>query len=128
VNSSTLNKAQLAELARLLERREAELVAAAESLRAAIASPAEGVGQEVHDRVEDGDARMQSALELTQLGRQEGELQEVRAALRRLHDGQYGQCEECDQPIPFARLQVRPEARLCITHEEAWERAQQHNR
>lgn len=127
-STSTLDKAQLAELAALLERREAELLAAAEELRTAIASPAEEVGPEVHDRVEDGDARMQSALELTQLGRQEGELQEVRAARRRLHDGSYGVCEECDQPIPFARLQVRPEARLCITHEEAWERAQQPGR
>jgi DnaK suppressor protein len=73
--------------------------------------------------VEDGDARMQSTLELTQLRRGEDELREVRAALQRLRDGGYGLCEECDQPIPFARLQARPEARLCIAHEEAWEKS-----
>lgn len=127
-STSTFDKAQLAQLALLLERREAELLATAGELRSAIASPAEGAGAEVHDRVEDGDARMQSALELTQLGRQEGELQEVRAALRRLHDGSYGVCEECDEPIPLARLEARPQARLCLVHEEAWERAQQANR
>ncbi|RYF37162.1 MAG: hypothetical protein EOO21_00090, partial [Comamonadaceae bacterium] len=41
----------------------------------------------------------------------------------RMRSGDYGRCEQCDEPIPFARLQARPEARLCIRDEEAWERA-----
>lgn len=123
VRSNQLNDAQQAELQRLLERRESELLDAARGLRDAVASPAEGMGPEVRDGVEDGDARMQSSLDLTHLRRREDELREVRAALQRLRDGSYGVCEECEQAIPFPRLQARPEARLCIQHEEAWERA-----
>jgi RNA polymerase-binding transcription factor DksA len=42
-------------------------------------------------------------------------LSEVEAAIVRLSEGTYGQCERCGQPIPPARLEAMPTARLCIT-------------
>lgn len=41
-------------------------------------------------------------------------LTEVEAALARLDAGGYGTCERCGRAIGGARLDARPEARLCI--------------
>lgn len=41
-------------------------------------------------------------------------LQEVEAALNRLADGSYGQCQSCGQPIAPARLEAIPTTRHCI--------------
>lgn len=41
-------------------------------------------------------------------------LEAVDAALERLDDGGYGLCEGCGEPIPAARLEVRPFASHCV--------------
>lgn len=41
-------------------------------------------------------------------------LREIDEALNRIATGTYGLCEECGEPIPLARLEVVPYARLCI--------------
>lgn len=41
-------------------------------------------------------------------------LAEVIAALRRLDDGNYGTCENCEEPIGDERLDALPTARMCI--------------
>jgi RNA polymerase-binding transcription factor DksA len=41
-------------------------------------------------------------------------LDDVDAALVRLADGSYGNCEVCGKPIGAARLEAMPAARLCI--------------
>lgn len=41
-------------------------------------------------------------------------LSEIDSALARLDDGTYGICMRCTQPIPEARLQVRPFAKHCV--------------
>jgi DnaK suppressor protein len=42
------------------------------------------------------------------------QLSQVDAALGRVDDGSYGQCERCGQPIAPARLAARPTATTCI--------------
>ncbi|MEM7232698.1 MAG: TraR/DksA family transcriptional regulator [Planctomycetota bacterium] len=49
------------------------------------------------------------------------QLQLVARALEKIGDGDYGFCEECAEPILFARLQVQPTARLCVTCQSAAE-------
>lgn len=39
---------------------------------------------------------------------------QVLDALKRLQGGSYGMCEECAQPIGIARLEIVPEATLCV--------------
>ncbi|ROR90772.1 TraR/DksA family transcriptional regulator [Nocardioides aurantiacus] len=46
----------------------------------------------------------------------EHHLDEVDAAVARLHAGAYGRCEVCDEPVAPARLQARPTARRCVAH------------
>ena len=41
-------------------------------------------------------------------------LEEVEHALAKLDKDTYGTCENCGEPIAPARLEARPEARLCI--------------
>jgi DnaK suppressor protein len=42
------------------------------------------------------------------------QLREIDAALRRIDEGSYGDCERCDSPINPRRLDADPTARLCI--------------
>lgn len=41
------------------------------------------------------------------------ELAEIAALRERLANGTYGECIECGEPIPTARLEVNPTARRC---------------
>jgi DnaK suppressor protein len=123
MDTRELDARQLGQLRQRLDERERELEATIAGLRDAIAAPASGAGPEVRDSVEDGDARAAASVDLVQLQRHEDELREVRHARDRMHQGEYGRCEECDEPIPLQRLLARPEARYCMRHEEAWEKA-----
>jgi DnaK suppressor protein len=40
---------------------------------------------------------------------------DLRQALSDLDEGHYGVCEGCGEPIDPARLEIRPQARLCVT-------------
>lgn len=42
-------------------------------------------------------------------------LEEIDAAVMRVHQGTYGTCEECGGPIGEGRLEARPVARSCIS-------------
>jgi len=44
----------------------------------------------------------------------EGRLARVQAALRSIDKGRYGICERCSIEIPTERLEVRPDATLCL--------------
>ena len=46
--------------------------------------------------------------------RQQKRVRLINAALHRLDSGTYGQCVRCSQPIPRGRLDVMPEARICM--------------
>lgn len=55
--------------------------------------------------------------------RELAELGAVSQALQRLATGDYGRCADCDAQIPFARLQVEPQALRCVACEGRHERA-----
>ena len=48
-------------------------------------------------------------------------LQQTLNALAAVTNNDYGYCQQCDEPIGFARLKVRPEAPLCISCQEKCE-------
>ena len=47
-----------------------------------------------------------------------GLLREVEAALRRIEDGSYGACQQCEEPISAKRLQAVPWAKCCVRCQE----------
>jgi DnaK suppressor protein len=59
------------------------------------------------------DALQQQHMALARLRRVEQQQDQIRAALRRIEEGDYGACLRCGEPISFQRLRVRPEAALC---------------
>jgi DnaK suppressor protein len=49
-------------------------------------------------------------------------LKDIEDALVKIRDGSYGICERCQKPIDPARLEVVPQARMCVACQEAAER------
>lgn len=47
-----------------------------------------------------------------------GEMHEIEEALRRISEGEYGQCEDCGGRIPPARLKAMPSASVCVECQE----------
>lgn len=52
----------------------------------------------------------------------ERKLESVNGALRAMEKGRYGICERCGEPIDPARLEVRPDATLCLDCQREVER------
>lgn len=52
-------------------------------------------------------------LNLAGIDRNVEEIRDVDAALMRIAQGSYGQCSDCDEAIPMARLQAYPTASRC---------------
>ena len=52
-------------------------------------------------------------------------LRQVKAALRRIHDGSFGTCTECESAISSRRLAALPWAPRCIRCQEAADRDRQ---
>jgi len=49
--------------------------------------------------------------------------QQVDAALRRMLEGEYGECASCGEDIDLRRLDAQPEAPLCVACQSLRERA-----
>ena|SRR2546422_5177999 len=43
-----------------------------------------------------------------------GELETIDVALTRIEAGEYGRCQDCEEPIPLERLEVLPTATTCV--------------
>jgi RNA polymerase-binding protein DksA len=77
--------------------------------------PASEIEEEAQDL---NRARLMAQLE--ERGRKE--IDAIDVAIGRIERGDYGFCENCEEPIDVARLEVLPTARLCTTCAETNER------
>lgn len=64
-------------------------------------------------------------LAIRNLDRESNLLRQVRTALRRIHDGSYGTCIECEEVISPKRLVAVPWASRCIQCQETADRDRQ---
>ena len=55
-------------------------------------------------------------------GREKTYLTKIDLALKKIDDGEFGVCVECEEPINKKRLEARPETQLCIRCKEDQER------
>ena len=62
------------------------------------------------------------AIAVSNLDREFGQLRNARAALRRIAEGSFGICQECDEAIHPKRLAALPWATFCIRCQEALDR------
>ena len=80
----------------------------------------------LRNRMEDTDdwavADAMAAQDITLVSRDLAELANVERALARIADASYGECVDCGNAIPFARLAAYPAARRCVACQEAAEK------
>jgi DnaK suppressor protein len=74
------------------------------------------------DQLEEIQAASQRALAVCNLDREFTQLRDARAALRRIEDGSFGTCQECDEDIHPKRLAAVAWATFCIRCQEAVDR------
>jgi DnaK suppressor protein len=74
------------------------------------------------DQLEEIQAASLRALAVCNLDREFNQLRHARAALRRIEEGNFGTCRECDEDIHPKRLAAVPWAPLCIRCQEAVDR------
>jgi len=84
-------------------------------------SPAQ-VAERARDIEDDSFAALIVDTNLAEVDRDLSELRLIDAALQRLSAGTYGNCVDCDQPIPMARLQAEPTAARCVQCQELYEK------
>ena len=58
----------------------------------------------------------------------ERKVQDIETALRSIEKGNYGICERCGKQIEVERLEVKPDATLCLTCQQEVERIARRNR
>lgn len=74
------------------------------------------------DEVDQASSEYMQAFSFRLRGRERFLMDKIEHALKKIDEGIYGICEECEEPISLKRLQARPEAPLCIQCKEAQER------
>jgi DnaK suppressor protein len=67
------------------------------------------------------DAMQAQAMAKASGQRREAMLRKIEAALKRIDDGSYGHCRDCDEPINPKRLEFDPTALRCIECESTLE-------
>ena len=71
------------------------------------------------DQMEEIQAASERALTVCNLDREFNQLRNARAALRRIQEGNFGTCQQCDEEIHPKRLAAVPWATFCIRCQEA---------
>jgi DnaK suppressor protein len=61
-----------------------------------------------------GSGNFDQELTLSLLGSEKGAFDQIEAALSRIEDGSFGQCEQCGVKIPKSRLDAIPYAAWCV--------------
>src|ERR1700747_3344555 len=74
------------------------------------------------DQLEEIQAASLRALAVCNLDREFNQLRDARAALRRIQEGSFGTCQECEEDIHPKRLAAVPWAAYCIQCQEAVDR------
>jgi RNA polymerase-binding transcription factor DksA len=118
-----LTAAELKSFDQRLQAREAELTAEIDRASSEVKSDFERAAErEVGDDAAKYAAHENVSVERAEIGRDQQELREVRAARRRIAVGAYGPCVDCGAPIQTPRLIAQPAALRCTACQALFER------
>lgn len=81
-------------------------------------------GQEINDDLDYAELVSDSFTEGMIANHQLDELEQIEAALKRIKNGDYGNCDMCGITIPIGRLKAKPFARYCTECRQAYENEQ----
>lgn len=109
-----LSKDEVSSLRSILEQRRDRLRAETRS-EAFCASDRDlsELAPDVRDPGDEALAIQMSDFNISALEKETRDLRETEAALRRIQEGRYGECEDCGGDIPVERLRAYPWARRC---------------
>ena len=99
--------------------RQHQLIAQAEQDLAGLREGSEGAGRDTADI---GFSNFERDQEISLVHAAREALDQNEQALRAIRRGQYGHCENCEQPIGKLRLQAFPRATLCVACKQKQER------
>ena len=74
------------------------------------------------DQLDEIQRASERALAVSNLDREYTQLRNARAALRRIEEGSFGTCQQCEQDIHPKRLAAAPWTQFCIQCQEALDR------
>ncbi|HEY0684214.1 MAG TPA: TraR/DksA family transcriptional regulator [Steroidobacter sp.] len=80
------------------------------------------VAERARDSEDDSFATLIVDTNLSEIERDVDELRMIDSALQRINAGTYGNCVDCGQSIPFARLRAEPTAERCVQCQELYEK------
>jgi DnaK suppressor protein len=110
--------AGMGEFEEILERKEAELVR--------VLQTRDGIAIEKSaDQMDEIQYASERDLAIRNVDRESKLLRDVKAALRRIHDGSFGTCIDCEWAISPKRLAAVPWASRCIECQDAADRDRQ---
>jgi RNA polymerase-binding transcription factor DksA len=118
---ANLTQKQLAHLTQLLKEREL-------ALRADLRRETElkddyaDVASEAPDPGDSSFANLAIDLDNAALTRDVVELRAIEAARRHIENGTYGQCINCENNIPYGRMEAQPTAERCAPCQELYEK------
>ena len=75
------------------------------------------------DEVDQANADIEQNMRMQLKNREAFTLKKINSAIKRIEDGSYGECENCEEQIELRRLQARPTTTLCIACKEEEEKA-----
>ena len=99
--------------------RQHQLIAQAEQDLVGLREGSEGAGRDTADI---GFNNFERDQEISLVHAAREALDQNEQALRAIRRGQYGRCENCEQPIGKGRLQVFPRATMCVACKQRTER------
>jgi DnaK suppressor protein len=102
----------------LLEKRKALIDAAQTTLQSEMVLSQD----DRFDEVDQAASEYAQAFSFRLRGRERHLMDKIDIALRKIDEGVYGICEECDELISLKRLRARPETQLCIQCKESQEK------
>jgi DnaK suppressor protein len=75
----------------------------------------------VSDDGDFADVAFRDAMQAAKLTRHQSQLRDIEEALRKIEEGTYGICDECEEDIPLGRLNAMPFALRCVDCQEKHE-------
>jgi DnaK suppressor protein len=81
------------------------------------------VRPEDKDEVDQANADIEQNMRMQLKNREAFTLKKINTAIKRIEEGSYGECENCEEQIELRRLQARPTTTLCIACKEEEEKA-----
>jgi len=115
--------------AEFIEKERARLLNDMEQVNAELKNLRDLMQSEVDIEPDEGDAevfeREKNAALIAVLERR---LKDIETALKLIEKGEYGICTRCGKPIELERLEIKPDATLCIECQREVERLNRRNR